>query len=318
VKDNRFSQKGSDIPGDRMETIALPAPADSPLKDISSRFGPDPETEIRFLLTLACRLLEAPGAVYQSGEGSARKTYAQADRMPPDETAFMATAAAAIGSGARRQPRIIEDLTRFGLGPAAAANERQGLGACLVQPVVVPGQAAGALAVFYTDARQFGEKELGIMDTLAAALSMVENRRRSPSGFLDKGSGQTPPDGRAGSTNGPETGADSAAGGSLARRTGVEARTAGARQPVGRRKPQSIRPGARSMAAASRLTPAEVNVADLIGQGKTSKQIAGALEISIRTVEAHRYNIRQKLGLNRETANLKNHLQALGAATTKK
>jgi DNA-binding NarL/FixJ family response regulator len=42
----------------------------------------------------------------------------------------------------------------------------------------------------------------------------------------------------------------------------------------------------------------EREVVQLLAEGKTSKEIAGELEISVRTVEAHRRNIMQKLDLH--------------------
>lgn len=45
------------------------------------------------------------------------------------------------------------------------------------------------------------------------------------------------------------------------------------------------------------LTPAERRVLKLISESKTSKEIAEALFVSIRTVEHHRTNISHKLGL---------------------
>ncbi len=45
------------------------------------------------------------------------------------------------------------------------------------------------------------------------------------------------------------------------------------------------------------LTPAECRVLKLISESKTSKEIAEALFVSIRTIEHHRTNISQKLGL---------------------
>jgi GAF domain-containing protein/DNA-binding CsgD family transcriptional regulator len=58
------------------------------------------------------------------------------------------------------------------------------------------------------------------------------------------------------------------------------------------------------------LTPNELNVADMIRQGRTSKEIADLLSISIRTVEVYRYNIRRKLGLTNSKTNLRTHLLA--------
>jgi DNA-binding NarL/FixJ family response regulator len=45
------------------------------------------------------------------------------------------------------------------------------------------------------------------------------------------------------------------------------------------------------------LTPTERKILKLIGQNKTSKEIAKELFVSIRTIQNHRNNIAQKLGL---------------------
>src|SRR5438093_13708905 len=44
-----------------------------------------------------------------------------------------------------------------------------------------------------------------------------------------------------------------------------------------------------------RLTDREFEVFQLIGQGRTTREIAGRLHISVKTVEVHRVNIKQKL-----------------------
>lgn len=44
-----------------------------------------------------------------------------------------------------------------------------------------------------------------------------------------------------------------------------------------------------------RLTQRETEIFWLIGQGRTLRQIADSLKISVKTVEAHRSNIREKL-----------------------
>jgi len=64
----------------------------------------------------------------------------------------------------------------------------------------------------------------------------------------------------------------------------------------------------------SHLTPAEMQIANLIRQGRSSKEIAALLDLSIRTVETHRSNIRKKLGIKNKTAHLRSHL--LQFATT--
>jgi len=56
------------------------------------------------------------------------------------------------------------------------------------------------------------------------------------------------------------------------------------------------------------FTPAEIEVADLIKQGKTSKEIAVSLNISVEGVAYHRKNIRKKLGLSSKKENLRVHL----------
>ena len=49
---------------------------------------------------------------------------------------------------------------------------------------------------------------------------------------------------------------------------------------------------------ASRLTLREREVVQLLAEGKTSKEIASTLQISVRTTETHRININRKLNLN--------------------
>ena len=46
------------------------------------------------------------------------------------------------------------------------------------------------------------------------------------------------------------------------------------------------------------VTKREQQVLNLVAAGKTSSQIAENLSLSVRTVESHRYNIMQKLGIN--------------------
>lgn len=56
------------------------------------------------------------------------------------------------------------------------------------------------------------------------------------------------------------------------------------------------------------LSPTELQVADLIRQGKTSKEIASLFNVSPKAVEFHRTNIRKKLGLVNKKINLRSYL----------
>ena len=58
------------------------------------------------------------------------------------------------------------------------------------------------------------------------------------------------------------------------------------------------------------LTPRETQVADFIRQGKTTKEIAGLLKVSVSTVEYYRNNIRKKLDLKNKKVNLRSYLSS--------
>ncbi len=59
------------------------------------------------------------------------------------------------------------------------------------------------------------------------------------------------------------------------------------------------------------FTPMEIRVACLIKDGYTNKEISSSLNLSIRTIEFHRSNIRRKLGLSGRKNNLHMHLQSM-------
>lgn len=59
------------------------------------------------------------------------------------------------------------------------------------------------------------------------------------------------------------------------------------------------------------LTPTEIQVADLIRHGRSSKEIARIFSVSLSAIHVHRYNIRKKLGLLKRKINLQSHLQSL-------
>jgi PAS domain S-box-containing protein len=60
-----------------------------------------------------------------------------------------------------------------------------------------------------------------------------------------------------------------------------------------------------------RLTPQELLVANLISEGRQDKDISEILNVSIHTIKAHRRNIRKKLGLTKDKANLRTFLSNL-------
>ncbi len=60
------------------------------------------------------------------------------------------------------------------------------------------------------------------------------------------------------------------------------------------------------------LTPREIEVANLVRMGATSKEIAKLLSISKRAVEFHRDSLRRKLGLKKTKRNLRAYLASLG------
>ncbi|UCG20460.1 MAG: PAS domain S-box protein [Deltaproteobacteria bacterium] len=59
------------------------------------------------------------------------------------------------------------------------------------------------------------------------------------------------------------------------------------------------------------LTPAEIQVASLIKDGKTSKEIATLLHTSENTIRSHRFHIRSKLDLKNKKVNLRSYLRSL-------
>ena len=60
-----------------------------------------------------------------------------------------------------------------------------------------------------------------------------------------------------------------------------------------------------------KLTPTEIQVANHIRQGKTTKEIAEMLILSVKTIEFHRDNIRRKIGIKNKKINLRTHLLSI-------
>ncbi len=73
-----------------------------------------------------------------------------------------------------------------------------------------------------------------------------------------------------------------------------------------------VSPFTRSVSSKSlRLTPTELQVANMIKHGKTTKDIAGFMNLATGTIDFHRNNIRKKLGLKNKKTNLRTYLLSI-------
>ena len=59
------------------------------------------------------------------------------------------------------------------------------------------------------------------------------------------------------------------------------------------------------------MTAKELQVATFVREGKSNKEIAELMNITLNTVEIHRYNLRKKLGLQNKKINLRSYLLSL-------
>jgi PAS domain S-box-containing protein len=59
------------------------------------------------------------------------------------------------------------------------------------------------------------------------------------------------------------------------------------------------------------LTPMQIQIADLVKAGKSTKEIADLLSLSDRAIEFHRNSLRSKLGLKNKKQNLRSYLLSL-------
>lgn len=73
-----------------------------------------------------------------------------------------------------------------------------------------------------------------------------------------------------------------------------------------------VSPFLHSLSALSvNLTPQEIDVANMVRSGKSSKEIAEVLNLSVAGVDFHRKNLRRKLGLTNTNRNLRSYLMSL-------
>ncbi len=56
------------------------------------------------------------------------------------------------------------------------------------------------------------------------------------------------------------------------------------------------------------MTHMQLQVANLVMQGKTSKEISELLNLSWQTINTHRKNIRKKIGIQNKAKNLRAYL----------
>ncbi len=59
------------------------------------------------------------------------------------------------------------------------------------------------------------------------------------------------------------------------------------------------------------LSPREIQVADLVRQGRANKEAASILNISVNAIEFHRNNLRKKLGIQNKKVNLRTYLLSM-------
>ena len=75
---------------------------------------------------------------------------------------------------------------------------------------------------------------------------------------------------------------------------------------------QLVSPLARNLTSEmANLTPGQIQIADLVRKGKTTKEIAAALNISANAVSVQRFKIRKRLNILNRRVNLRSYLQTL-------
>jgi DNA-binding CsgD family transcriptional regulator len=60
-----------------------------------------------------------------------------------------------------------------------------------------------------------------------------------------------------------------------------------------------------------KFTSTEIQIANLVTQSRTTKEIANLLNLAVRTIESYRDNIRKKLGIKNKQINLRSYLLSI-------
>jgi DNA-binding NarL/FixJ family response regulator len=193
--------------------------------------------------------------------------------------AHLVRAALALGrlDDAERWTRLIEhraELTRSASAGARAASARAGLLVALGEPAKAAALASGA-----ADA---AESDDALLDAVAARLAA--GRALAAAG-----------DREAAVAVLQRVAADAGRGGAglFVEAAGRELRRLGSRLSANSRRAA----GAAGAASAGDLTERERDIAELVAEGRSNKQVAGALFLSEKTIEHHLSRIYAKLGV---------------------
>jgi DNA-binding NarL/FixJ family response regulator len=73
--------------------------------------------------------------------------------------------------------------------------------------------------------------------------------------------------------------------------------------------------GPKNKSSVSSLSDRELEVFEMIGHGKSTREIAGALNLSVKTVDTHRMHVKEKLGIRTTTELVQHAVHHVGEGT---